>query len=144
MKLMASGVIFSAAMAKSPSFSRSSSSTRTIIRPCRISSTASSTLAKSALISLILSNIPLVCVRRNESAPVRMHHQDWHVPGTEDQVGAHFGESFGHLAAEYDGASCDDGVHPLSSNRWRLAGATVVNAGLLAISGIRFIVRGLR
>src|SRR5712672_1342449 len=60
MKLMASGVIFSAAMARSPSFSRSSSSIRTIIRPCRMSSTASSTVANSALISLILSNIPSV------------------------------------------------------------------------------------
>src|SRR6266403_1956519 len=46
MKLMASGVIFSAAMARSPSFSRSSSSTRTTMRPWRISSTASSTVAK--------------------------------------------------------------------------------------------------
>ena len=44
MKLMASGVTCSAAMVMSPSFSRSSSSTRMIIRPCRISSTASSTL----------------------------------------------------------------------------------------------------
>ena len=41
MKLMASGVTFSAAMHRSPSFSRSSSSIRTIIRPARISSIAS-------------------------------------------------------------------------------------------------------
>ena len=62
--------IFSAAMAKSPSFSRSSSSTRTIIRPSRISSTASSTVAKSALISLILPNIALsglICLSRRIS-----------------------------------------------------------------------------
>src|SRR5579863_6916779 len=45
MKLMASGVIFSAAIVRSPSFSRSSSSTRTITRPWRMSSTASSTVA---------------------------------------------------------------------------------------------------
>src|SRR4029077_18734853 len=53
MKLIASGVTFSAAIARSPSFSRSSSSTRTIIRPCRISSTASSTVANGGLCSLI-------------------------------------------------------------------------------------------
>ena len=43
MKLMASGVIFSAAMVRSPSFSRSSSSMTTIMRPARISSSAVST-----------------------------------------------------------------------------------------------------
>jgi len=42
MKLMASGVVFSAAMTRSPSFSRSSSSTMMTIRPCRMSSMASS------------------------------------------------------------------------------------------------------
>ena len=41
-KLIASGVTFSAAMVKSPSFSRSSSSTRMTIFPCRMSSMASS------------------------------------------------------------------------------------------------------
>src|SRR5260370_6302614 len=40
MKLMASGVTFSAASVMSPSFSRSSSSTTTIMRPARISSMA--------------------------------------------------------------------------------------------------------
>ncbi len=48
MKLMASGVIFSAAMVRSPSFSRSSSSTTTIMRPARISSSAVSTSQKGA------------------------------------------------------------------------------------------------
>src|SRR4029450_2235667 len=42
MKLIASGVIFSAAMVRSPSFSRSSSSTTMIIRPWRNAATASS------------------------------------------------------------------------------------------------------
>src|SRR2546428_832556 len=42
MKLMASGVIFSAAIVRSPSFSRSSSSTTMIICPARMASTASS------------------------------------------------------------------------------------------------------
>ena len=42
MKLIASGVTFSAAMTRSPSFSRFSSSTSTIIRPARSSSRASS------------------------------------------------------------------------------------------------------
>src|ERR1022692_345973 len=46
MKLMVSGVTFSAASVKSPSFSRSSSSTTTIIRPLRISSMAAGTSAK--------------------------------------------------------------------------------------------------
>src|ERR1700728_451321 len=43
MKLMISGVTFSAAMVRSPSFSRSSSSTRTRMRPLRICSMASGT-----------------------------------------------------------------------------------------------------
>ena len=42
MKLIASGVTISAARVKSPSFSRSSSSTRMTIFPCLISSIASS------------------------------------------------------------------------------------------------------
>jgi len=45
MKLIASGVTFSAAMQRSPSFSRSLSSMRMTIPPRRISSTASSMLA---------------------------------------------------------------------------------------------------
>src|SRR5207245_599587 len=53
MKLMASGVTLSAAMARSPSFSRSSSSTRTTMRPWRMSSTASSTVAKLGRASVI-------------------------------------------------------------------------------------------
>src|SRR5713226_7624708 len=32
--------------------------------------------------------------------------------GTEDQVGSHFGESFGHLATKSDGAAGDDGGAP--------------------------------
>jgi len=42
MKLTMAGVIFSAAIVKSPSFSRSSSSTTMIMSPSRIASTASS------------------------------------------------------------------------------------------------------
>src|SRR5271165_5212617 len=49
MKLMASGVTFSAARVRSPSFSRSSSSTTTIIRPARISSIAVGTSVKYEL-----------------------------------------------------------------------------------------------
>ena len=48
MKLMTSGVTFSAAMVRSPSFSRSSSSTTTTIRPCRMSSMASGMRARTA------------------------------------------------------------------------------------------------
>src|SRR5258707_14461740 len=46
MKLMICGVTLSAAMVRSPSFSRSSSSTTTRIRPARTSSTASGTVTK--------------------------------------------------------------------------------------------------
>src|SRR5438105_3736451 len=45
MKLIASGVIFSAAIVRSPSFSRSSSSTTITMRPSRIAAIASSTRA---------------------------------------------------------------------------------------------------
>ena len=47
MKLMASGVINSAAIVRSPSFSRSSSSTTTIMRPALSSSMAVSIEAKT-------------------------------------------------------------------------------------------------
>src|ERR1017187_2721434 len=50
MKLMASGVTNSAASVRSPSFSRSSSSTTTIIRPARISSSAPGTSVNGASI----------------------------------------------------------------------------------------------
>ncbi len=49
MKLMSSGVTFSAAMVRSPSFSRSSSSTTTTSRPARTSSTAAGIEAKGML-----------------------------------------------------------------------------------------------
>src|SRR5580704_6287109 len=52
MKLMASGVTFSAARVMSPSFSRSSSSTTTIMRPARISSIAVGTSAKAWLVMI--------------------------------------------------------------------------------------------
>ena len=49
MKLMASGVTFSAAITRSPSFSRSSSSTRMTIRPLRMSSRPRCTRAAAPL-----------------------------------------------------------------------------------------------
>src|SRR6476620_5482135 len=49
MKLIASGVTFSAAIVRSPSFSRSSSSTTMIICPAWIASIASSILANGDL-----------------------------------------------------------------------------------------------
>jgi hypothetical protein len=52
MKLTASGVTRSAAMHRSPSFSRSSSSTRITMRPARISSIASETATMTSLASL--------------------------------------------------------------------------------------------
>src|SRR5262245_53790946 len=51
MKLIASGVTFSAAMHRSPSFSRSSSSTRITIFPTRMSASAPSTEATAAWMS---------------------------------------------------------------------------------------------
>ena len=45
MKLIASGVTHSAAITRSPSFSRSGESTTTTIRPARTSAIASSTVA---------------------------------------------------------------------------------------------------
>src|SRR5215470_942769 len=49
MKLIASGVTFSAAIVRSPSFSRSSSSTTTTMRPARMSSIASGTVLNGVL-----------------------------------------------------------------------------------------------
>src|SRR5664279_2968918 len=53
MKLMISGVIFSAATVRSPSFSRSSSSTTMRIRPARISSMASGTETKGMTLIVV-------------------------------------------------------------------------------------------
>ena len=50
MKLTAAGVTFSAAMQRSPSFSRSSSSVRITIRPSRIRSSACSTRATACFV----------------------------------------------------------------------------------------------
>src|SRR5947209_587191 len=52
MKLMLSAVTFSAAMTRSPSFSRYSSSTRTSMRPARISASASSIVQKPSDVSI--------------------------------------------------------------------------------------------
>src|SRR5690348_9938741 len=77
MKLTASGVIFSAAIVRSPSFSRSSSSTSTIIRPWRISSRASSTLANGEFGSGIRSPaqdpLPLVYQMHEDVKKDRAH-----------------------------------------------------------------------
>src|SRR3990170_5062502 len=64
MKLIASGVLWSAAIIRSPSFSRSSSSTRMIILPARISPSASSMVASGMLLfpflreSMLFQEIP--------------------------------------------------------------------------------------
>src|SRR5438309_8944164 len=52
MKLIAAGVTLSAAMQRSPSFSRSSSSTMITSSPWRYSSAASSTVANGMMVSL--------------------------------------------------------------------------------------------
>jgi hypothetical protein len=61
MKLIAAGVIFSAAIVRSPSFSRSSSSTTMIIRPARISAMASSIDAKGVRLRAPLAIRILEC-----------------------------------------------------------------------------------
>ena len=62
MKLIASGVTFSAAIVRSPSFSRSSSSTTMTIRPARIASIASSMRANgSAALARVLWRFRASC-----------------------------------------------------------------------------------
>ena len=63
MKLIASGVIFSAAIVRSPSFSRSSSSTTTIIRPSRIALMASSIFANGDFLRGVFGAMVLLGVR---------------------------------------------------------------------------------
>ncbi len=75
MKLMASGVTNWAAMVRSPSFSRSSSSTTTSIRPPRISSIACGMVAKD--------------IRFQDSAGVVSE-----LPKKRDQSVTHFGGVF--------------------------------------------------
>ena len=57
MKLMASGVTISAAKMRSPSFSRSSSSTTMICSPRAIRATASSTVRKSNFFFSVISQL---------------------------------------------------------------------------------------
>src|SRR5690242_5216961 len=59
-KLIASGVTNWAAMVRSPSFSRSSSSTTTSMRPARISSIASGIVAK-AMVDYLQDSVPGTC-----------------------------------------------------------------------------------
>src|SRR5579885_2469758 len=81
MKLMASGVTFSAAMHRSPSFSRCSSSIMMIMWPRRVSSMASSTEMKGALAlarGLISPNMEAtlskasVPILRNSGVPAKL------------------------------------------------------------------------
>ena len=71
MKLMASGVTNSAAMVRSPSFSLSSSSTRMIILPCRISAMASSVLHRGMSIPWLVPYGTALCsvVPKGRAAP---------------------------------------------------------------------------
>src|ERR1700753_2704607 len=71
MKLIASGVTNSAASVRSPSFSRSSSSTTTTIRPALNSATASATSANivSAFLLHIFRRIPSYVRRKKETPP---------------------------------------------------------------------------
>ena len=79
MKFTASGVTRSAAMRRSPSFSRSSSSTTTSIRPARISSMASSMVENSptaprarSLVTIgLLRSLPPFPARERESRTCR-------------------------------------------------------------------------
>ena len=60
MKFRLSGVAFSAAMMKSPSFSRSASSTTITILPARISASASSIVANTGPLSSVMRVLPLI------------------------------------------------------------------------------------
>src|SRR3954447_10433273 len=73
MKLMASGVTNCAAITRSPSFSRSSSSTTTTIRPEAMSSSASSMVAN------LMSS--LVAMRRHQFLDVLGHDVHFQVHG---------------------------------------------------------------
>src|ERR1043165_7489697 len=59
MKLITSGVTLSAAIVRSPSFSRSSSSTTMIMRPSRNAETASSIEANGPLAFVLVTFVPL-------------------------------------------------------------------------------------
>src|SRR5436190_14001560 len=72
MKLIASGVTNWAAMTRSPSFSRSSSSTTTTIRPAAMSSRASSMVANSISVRLV----------GNELLQVLREHVDFQIDGS--------------------------------------------------------------
>src|SRR5262245_56968726 len=85
MKLTASGVTNCAAIVRSPSFSRSSSSTTTTKRPARISSIASSILANGlvsrSVTALIAPSYPR-SPRRHEPLDVLREDVDLEVHGT--------------------------------------------------------------
>src|SRR5262245_35986135 len=77
MKLIASGVIFSAAIVRSPSFSRSSSSTTMTILPARIASMASSMRAKGLAprrAPLAISMCRFMFSQRQSRELSRAHH----------------------------------------------------------------------
>ena len=77
MKLIASGVANSAAMVRSPSFSRSGASTTTTNLPARKSSSASSIVAKAAVRSW--SSIGLIVLARDEALDVLREDVDLEV-----------------------------------------------------------------
>src|ERR1019366_7609745 len=76
MKLTASGVIRSAAIERSPSFSRSSSSTMITNLPARMSAIASSTVAR-----LIESSLP--CERGEDGGSIACRKRPCDVAGEE-------------------------------------------------------------
>src|SRR5437763_13316868 len=73
MKLIASGVANCAAITRSPSFSRSGSSTTTTKRPARTCSIASSIVAKG-VVTLMTGRLPRA--RREEPLDVLRQHVD--------------------------------------------------------------------
>ena len=81
MKLMASGVTWSAASTRSPSFSRSSSSTRITMRPAASSATSSGTGEMGMGRDCRLARTPVMnrsrpawrCRRRRRSSPTGLH-----------------------------------------------------------------------
>src|SRR4051812_7718680 len=81
MKLIASGVANWAASVRSPSFSRSSSSQTTTMRPARISSSASSTVANGRLIAQPALRAYLSALSCDQLLHILGEHIDFQVDG---------------------------------------------------------------
>src|SRR5579862_3248071 len=87
MKLTASGVTFSAAMTRSPSFSRFSSSTSTIIRPARSSSRASSIVQKASRFNGMFNIVSCLTINAGSARICAVNNSDKKAPLAKRRVG---------------------------------------------------------